>query len=77
MFMPRWASRIILELTGVRVQRVQEISAADAVAEGMESCTPADQYRVLWDQINAKREHGAFAWSKNPWVWVISFRRLP
>ena len=84
-FMPRWASRIALELTYVRVQRVQEINEEDARAEGIDGHDAlvgqiANPYRTayadLWDAINAKREHGAFAWDRNPWVWYLSFRRL-
>jgi len=90
--MPRWASRITLEVTEVRVQRLQEITGEDAAAEGIsvarcgcEVCSrssamcPADasvhveEYAHLWDSINSKRA----AWSSNPWVWAISFRRLP
>lgn len=81
-FMPRWASRIILEITGVRVERLQDISEADARAEGCEltdeltGCAEdlpyyRDVYRVLWDVINGKKA----PWSSNPWVWVIEFRR--
>ena len=88
--MPRWASRITLEVTDVRVERVQDISSADARAEGVErgaTCTDDNewfyvagkQHRIaklafaaLWDSIN-----GAGAWSANPWVWVVEFRRLP
>jgi len=80
--MPRWASRIVLEITGVRVERLQAISEADARAEGV---VPNDgyagppefrnsgwkkAYRVLWEQIN-----GAGSWDANPFVWVVEFRK--
>jgi hypothetical protein len=74
--MPRWASRITLRVTDVRVQRLQEISEADALAEGVEPLeeltTAVGEYSVLWDQI-----HGPDAWNANPWVWAISFERIP
>lgn len=86
-FMPKWASRITLEIVSVRVERVQDISEEDAVAEGVRaaetfketepgrlklmSCAWA--YQNLWDSINAKR---GFGWDKNPWVWVIEFKRV-
>lgn len=79
-FMPRWASRITLEVTGVRIERLQEISEGDALAEG---CPPTgerpgnggpfDWYRELWDSLNAERGYG---WDMNPWVWVVEFRRM-
>ena len=82
--MPRWASRITLEITGVRVERLHEISDADAMAEGMESYAlngkpsvtgklnlPSEYYRYLWESIN-----GPGSWDANPWVWCVSFSRL-
>lgn len=82
--MPRWASRITLEITGIRVERVQEISEADAMAEGVdrEPGTYSAEFKLhgyvsafatLWDLINAKRGYGI---DSNPWVWVVEFRRV-
>lgn len=79
--MPRWASRLTLEIVSVRVERLQDISEGDAIAEGWEGGAagnpgnggPFDWFRGTWDSINAKRGHG---WDANPWVWVIEFTRV-
>ena len=82
--MPRWASRLTLEITGVRVERLQKISEKDAIAEGVDAVSMRDvprqatpnrrtDFAHLWNKINAKRGHG---WDVNPWVWVLEFKRV-
>jgi hypothetical protein len=72
--MPRWASRITLEIVAVRVERLQDISEADVAAEGVlvDDIAPPywRSYRELWEQIN-----GAGSWDLNPWVWIVEFTR--
>jgi len=76
--MPRWASRITLLVKNVQVERLQDISEADAMDEGCEPIIPGQLtacsvgpykhgFRSLWDRIN---ENG---WNENPWVWVVKF----
>ncbi|MZK87987.1 morphogenetic protein [Citrobacter amalonaticus] len=86
--MPRWASRLTLEITSVRVERLNSISQEDAQAEGMELTgwrptysdpdsggevwTPYDNFAQLWKSI-----YGEESWKANPWVWVIEFKVVP
>ncbi len=77
-FMNRWASRLSLEVTRIRVERLQEISEADVIAEGIRprewAMENAVRYSQLWDSM---RIGTSVEWVKNPWVWVIEFRRWP
>ena len=78
-FMPRWASRILLEITAIRVERLQSISGPDCWAEGIAHAgwdperygSTVECYRDLWESIN-----GPGSWAANPWVWVVEFRRV-
>lgn len=89
-FMYRSCSRILLELTGIRVERLQEISGEDALAEGItiprcgcEVCAhtatlcPADASAAI-EEFRAlwERINSPESWDANPWVWVLEFKRL-
>jgi hypothetical protein len=112
MFMPRAAARIFLRVVSVRIERIQDISEADAIAEGVpqhegegipaiycRACkgtgfvimpvnggasesdcpncdTAVKRYHNLWDFLNGKRNHGAYAWEKNPWVYAYGLERM-
>lgn len=76
--MPRWASRIMLVVSGVRVERLQDISKADCIAEGVENLEDVhagwhQYFAARWDSIYDAR---GFGWDKNPWVWVVEFTRV-
>lgn len=71
LFMPRAASRLLLEIVDVRVEYLQEISEADALAEGVPGPDAVRNYAKLWDNIN-----GSGSWNRNPRVWVVSFTRV-
>ena len=76
-YMPRRASRITLEITNIRVERLQDISDKDALAEGVDQTNTSikgyatERFKNLWESIN-----GAGSWDANPWVWVIEFKRV-
>jgi hypothetical protein len=99
-FLPREATRLFLKVENVRVERLQDISEADAQSEGVEKfplfelkqipqqlfipggkygkgMIPQASYKAgfykIWEELNDKRE---FGWDRNPWVWVIEFRRI-
>ncbi|WP_121383209.1 hypothetical protein [Pseudomonas aeruginosa] len=90
--MPRWASRILLEITAVRVERLQDISDDQAEAEGVErpeNITNVDVWdgaeRELFNAMNQPRArfrrlwsniNGSESWDSNPWVWCIEFKRV-
>ncbi|EPK5021541.1 hypothetical protein V3396_06605 [Pseudomonas aeruginosa] len=86
--MPRWASRVLLEITAVRVERLQDISEEQALAEGVHG-EPCDHARQACSDIGCwgdtakgafgflwEQLNGAGAWQANPWVWVVEFKRV-
>lgn len=78
--MPRWASRILLQVTNVRVERLNEMKTSDYLAEGCHgghgsipgyiyNTTPAEHFHYVWNSTGGN-------WNDNPWVWVIEFRMI-
>ena len=78
-FMPRWASRINPDVIDIRMERLQDINALDITCEGVEiqkdwfAEHAMEAFKSLWDLINEKSGYG---WDRNPWVWVVEFRRV-
>lgn len=77
--MPKEAARIFLDVKNIRVERLQDITEEDAIAEGViygqgeRRWTARSAFMDLWDTINKKRGYG---WETNPWVWVIEFKKV-
>ncbi|RJR07916.1 hypothetical protein C4588_06105 [Candidatus Parcubacteria bacterium] len=82
--LPKFATRIWLEVTDVRVERLQSISDSDAIQEGVDRTNTSIpgyatmRFKELWDSINGKpRKDGVdISWAANPWVWTVSFKRI-
>jgi hypothetical protein len=85
--MPKEAARIFLRVTGVRAERLWDITRDDCLKEGINSpcrdigshceyCNCVQHFSELWDSINAKRNGGIYSWDNNPWVWVYEFERV-
>lgn len=85
-FMPRWASRITLEITNIRVERLQEISEGDAIAEGVETIMGGFYKNYGGGEIAGVADATTSYmtlwdsingnWNANPWVWIIDFKKI-
>ncbi|PBP70580.1 hypothetical protein CCL15_13625 [Pseudomonas syringae] len=80
--MPRWACRILLEITDVRIERLQDITPEQAIAEGVLSCrdhldpdgigySEEELFSIMWVSLNGHEN-----WNANPWVWVVEFKQV-
>lgn len=82
--MPKEAARLFLRVTGVRIQRLQEITSGEAVAEGIKSNlrSPSEAadaliaFEKLWNSTVKPADLPLYGWEANPWVWVIEFERM-
>jgi len=73
-FMPRWASRLTLEVVSVRVERLQDITRAEVAAEGLGGMATVDDFHAGWDGLYCGKPE--YRWDADPWVWVVEFRAL-
>ncbi|MFS2159223.1 hypothetical protein ACCD10_17965 [Pseudomonas sp. Pseusp122] len=86
--MPRWASRILLEITEVRVERLQDITHEDAAAEGVHRDSACRMWTATDEGGTCHRYptpafkdlwtgiNGLASWNTNPWVWVVEFKQV-
>jgi hypothetical protein len=87
--MPRWASRILLEITDIRIEQLREISHEDAIAEGVKRYADEDCYKIYMPTTSFGTSspiksfaslwdsiNGIGAWESNPWTWAVSFKRI-
>lgn len=76
--MPRWASRILLEITSVRVERLHDMNETDSLAEGIQfspyPLVSLNEFALLWESIY--NVDPSKSWKANPWVWVIEFKHV-
>lgn len=91
LFMPRWASRLLLEIDEVKVERLQDLSWDDALAEGIEEQpkesgwyhgpqsswrSPISAFAEVWAEVGRGRSHKGYEWEANPWIWALTFHIL-
>jgi len=76
-FMPKAAARIILRITDVKAERLQDIRIRDSISEGVNTKSlHVYAFSLLWDSIHAKRKGGIYAWKRNPWVFAYGLELL-
>lgn len=73
--MPKEAARILLRVTDVSVERLQNISRESAIAEGCNGAIPILEFKRIWNSTLKHMDHIRYGWAANPWVWVYSFER--
>ncbi len=73
--MPKEAARLFHRVTNVRVERLQDITIDDAIAEGCNEVIPITEFRLIWSKTIKPADRDRCGWDANPWVWVYSFDR--